>query len=831
MHADAADERTTPGGRGELRIYLGAAPGVGKTFAMLGEAHRRQSRGCDVVAGVVETHGRTRTAEMLDGIAVLAPKMVEYRGASVPELDVDGVVARMPELVLVDELAHTNTPGSRNAKRWQDVEEFLAAGIDVVSTLNVQHLESLNDVVQRITGVVQRETVPDAIVRAAAQVELVDITPEALRRRLSHGNVYAPEKVDAALSNFFRRGNLTALRELALLWLADQVDAALARYRADNAIKDTWEARERLVVAVTGGPESETLLRRASRIAAKSSAELMVLHVVRGDGLSGVSASHMGKVRTLATALGASVHSVVGDDVPATLLEFARGVNATQLVLGTSRRSRWARIFDEGIGSSVVQHSGKIDVHMVTHEEARRGIRRTAAPALRRPLAWAASVVVPALAAAIISLFDDSLELGGESALFFVVVLAVSLLGGVAPAALSALFSALLLNYFFTDPRYSFTIAEPDNFVTTVVLLVVAVAVAVLVDAAARRARDARSASQQAELLALFAGSVLRGADLPALLERVRETYGQRAVAVLRSGHGVVSAVGENPPTSVDAADTAVEVGDEEYALVLAGHRTRATDRRVLTAVANQAVGLIRQSELAAEASTAAAAVESDTLRRALLSAVGHDLRTPLAAVKAAASSLRSEDVTFSPEDTAELLATVEESADQLTALVENLLDSSRLAAGVVRPVSARVFLDEVVHRASASVGPARSRLQVEVGDLSVLADEGLLERVVANLIDNAVRYAPHGEIRVSARVDDDRVRLAVADHGPGIADGSEETVFDAFQRLGDRDNTTGVGLGLSVVRGFVEAMHGTVSTQRTVGGGLTVTVDLPAAS
>ncbi|MBY6679979.1 sensor histidine kinase KdpD [Rhodococcus sp. BP-316] len=831
MHADAADERTTPGGRGELRIYLGAAPGVGKTFAMLGEAHRRQSRGCDVVAGVVETHGRTRTAEMLDGIAVLAPKMVEYRGASVPELDVDGVVARMPELVLVDELAHTNTPGSRNAKRWQDVEEFLAAGIDVVSTLNVQHLESLNDVVQRITGVVQRETVPDAIVRAAAQVELVDITPEALRRRLSHGNVYAPEKVDAALSNFFRRGNLTALRELALLWLADQVDAALARYRADNAIRDTWEARERLVVAVTGGPESETLLRRASRIAAKSSAELMVLHVVRGDGLSGVSASHMGKVRTLATALGASVHSVVGDDVPATLLEFARGVNATQLVLGTSRRSRWARIFDEGIGSSVVQHSGKIDVHMVTHEEARRGIRRTAAPALRRPLAWAASVVVPALAAAIISLFDDSLELGGESALFFVVVLAVSLLGGVAPAALSALFSALLLNYFFTDPRYSFTIAEPDNFVTTVVLLVVAVAVAVLVDAAARRARDARSASQQAELLALFAGSVLRGADLPALLERVRETYGQRAVAVLRSGHGVVSAVGENPPTSVDAADTAVEVGDEEYALVLAGHRTRATDRRVLTAVANQAVGLIRQSELAAEASTAAAAVESDTLRRALLSAVGHDLRTPLAAVKAAASSLRSEDVTFSPEDTAELLATVEESADQLTALVENLLDSSRLAAGVVRPVSARVFLDEVVHRASASVGPARSRLQVEVGDLSVLADEGLLERVVANLIDNAVRYAPHGEIRVSARVDDDRVRLAVADHGPGIADGSEETVFDAFQRLGDRDNTTGVGLGLSVVRGFVEAMHGTVSTQRTVGGGLTVTVDLPAAS
>ncbi|GGG06630.1 sensor protein KdpD [Rhodococcoides trifolii] len=828
-HAGADDERTTPGTRGELRIYLGAAPGVGKTFAMLGEAHRRQTRGCDVLAGVVETHGRRGTAELLEGITVLPPTTIEYRGSEAAELDVDGVLSRAPEVVLIDELAHTNTPGSRNAKRWQDVEEFLDAGIDVVSTLNVQHLESLNDVVQRITGVVQRETVPDAVVRAAAQVELVDITPEALRRRLSHGNVYAAEKIDAALSNFFRRGNLTALRELALLWLADQVDAALARYRADNAIEDTWEARERLVVAVTGGPESETLLRRASRIAAKSSAELMVLHVVRGDGLAGVSASNMGKVRTLASALGASVHSIVGDDVPATLLEFARGVNATQLVLGTSRRSRWARIFDEGIGSSVVQHSGTIDVHMVTHEEARSGIRRTAAPALRRPLAWAASVVVPALAAALISLFDDYLELGGESALFFVVVLAVSLLGGVAPAALSALFSALLLNYFFTDPLYSFTIAEPDNFVTTVVLLMVAVAVAVLVDSAAKRSREARRASQEAELLALFAGSVLRGADLPALLERVRETYGQRAVAVVRGGHEVVESVGQDPPDTVDAADTAIEVSGGDYALLLAGGRTRAGDRRVLVAVANQAVGLIRQEQLAEEASAATALAESDRLRRALLSAVGHDLRTPLAAVKASVSSLRSDDVHFSPEDTAELLATVEESTDQLTALVGNLLDSSRLAAGAVKPISAPVFLDEVVHRASAAVGPARSRLTVDVGDLSVLADDGLLERVVANLIDNAVRHGAGSAVSVSAVPADGRVLLSVADQGPGVDADSAGTMFDAFQRLGDRDNTTGVGLGLSVVRGFTEAMGGSVTASQTPGGGVRMTVDLPA--
>ena len=283
--------------RGELRIYLGAAPGVGKTFAMLGEAHRRLERGTDLVAAVVETHGRKKTAEEMAGIEVIPPKYIEYRGTKFRELDVEAVLARRPQVVLVDELAHTNTPGSENPKRWQDVEELLDAGITVISTVNVQHLESLNDVVAQITGIEQQEKVPDDIVRAADQIELVDITPEALRRRLAHGNVYAPERIDAALSNYFRRGNLTALRELALLWLADQVDAALEKYREENKITDTWEARERVVVAVTGGPESETLVRRASRIASKSSAELMVVHVVRGDGLSGVSAPQMGKVR------------------------------------------------------------------------------------------------------------------------------------------------------------------------------------------------------------------------------------------------------------------------------------------------------------------------------------------------------------------------------------------------------------------------------------------------------------------------------------------------------------------------------------------------------
>ena len=447
--------------------------------------------------------------------------------------------------------------------------------------MNVQHLESLNDVVAQITGIEQQEKVPDEIVRAADQIELVDITPEALRRRLAHGNVYAPERVDAALSNYFRRGNLTALRELALLWLADQVDAALEKYREENKITATWEARERVVVAVTGGPESETLVRRASRIASKSSAELMVVHVVRGDGLSGMSAPQMGKVRELAISLGATLHTVVGDDVPTALLDFAREMNATQLVVGTSRRSRWARIFDEGIGASVVQQSQKIDVHMVTHEEAKQGFSwARVSPRQRHHLtSWLAAVVVPsAICALIVTLLDPFLGIGGESALFFIGVLVVALLGGVAPAALSAVLSGLLLNYFLVEPRHTFTIAEPDSAITIVVLLAVAVAVAVLVDGSVNRAREARRASQEAELLALFAGSVLRGADLETLLERVRETYSQRAVSMLRirdgesDGH-IVACVGQDPCADVDTADTAIEVGDDEFWMLMSGRQ------------------------------------------------------------------------------------------------------------------------------------------------------------------------------------------------------------------------------------------------------------------
>ena len=357
------------GRRGRLRVYLGAAPGVGKTFSMLGEAHRRAERGTDIVVGFVETHGRPHTAELLEGLEVIPRRKVSYRGGEFEEMDLDAVLARRPSVALVDEMAHTNVPGSRNDKRWQDIEELLAAGVDVITTVNVQHLESLNDVVEKITGVPQRETVPDAVVRAADQIELEDMTAEALRRRLAHGNVYPPEKIDAALSNYFRAGNLTALRELALLWTADRVDEALQLYREQHDITTTWEARERVVVALTGGPEGETLIRRAARVATRSSGgDLLAVHVARSDGLAGASQGALARQRQLVESLGGSYHQVLGDDVPEALLAFARAENATQLVLGDSRRSLLARAFSRGTASEVIRHSGDIDVHVVTHQ-------------------------------------------------------------------------------------------------------------------------------------------------------------------------------------------------------------------------------------------------------------------------------------------------------------------------------------------------------------------------------------------------------------------------------------------------------------------------------
>ncbi|MFI9321584.1 ATP-binding protein [Kitasatospora aureofaciens] len=839
----------TPGSgvrTGRLRVYLGSAPGVGKTYRMLDEARRRQERGADVVVGYVECHGRRGTEAMTDGLEVLPRVHRSYRDAEFEEMDLDAVLARRPSVVLVDELAHTNIPGGRHAKRWQDVEELLAAGIDVITTVNVQHLESLNDVVRKITGIPQRETVPDEVVRRADQIELVDMAPQALRRRMAHGNVYKAEKVDAALSNYFRVGNLTALRELALLWVAGRVDEGLRDYRADHRIDRVWETRERVVVALTGGPEGETIIRRAARIADRTAGgDLLAVHVSRSDGLAGASSGALAQQRQLVEALGGSYHVVVGDDVPTALLAFARAHHATQLVLGTSRRGRISRFLTgPGTGQTTVDASEDIDVHMVTHEFTGRG----KLPSLgrrhskRRTIAGcAAGFVLPWLLTAVLSQAHASINLTTDALIFQLGVVIVALLGGAMSALLAAFIASVLLNYYFIPPIHSLTIGETNNIVALVVFAAIALAVSTVVDHAGRLTSRAARATAEAETLSTLAGSVLRGADaLPALLEKSRTAFGMRTVALLSRSDGEVlahcadRATAEHPDDDETPHETTEVPVGADAVLVLTGRRLPAADQRVLTAFAAHVGAALERDRLAVVAAEVEPIKAADRMRTALLAAVSHDLRTPLAAARASVGSLRSPDVEFSPEDQAELLATADESLVKLTRLVDNLLDMSRLQAGALTLHLAETHLDEILPRALDSLPDPYAPVQpLDVdGVPPVLADPPLLERVLANVITNALRHnAPGAPVLVTASHHADLVEVRVIDRGPGIAPEDRDRVFLPFQRLGDTDNTTGVGLGLALSRGLAEAMGGSLEVEDTPGGGTTMLLTLPAAA
>ncbi|WP_329134337.1 DUF4118 domain-containing protein [Streptomyces sp. NBC_01476] len=811
---------------GRLKVFLGAAPGVGKTYRMLDEGRRRAERGTDVVVAFVECHNRPYTLEKLTGLEVVPRVEREYRGTVLSEMDLDAVLARRPEVALVDELPHTNPPGSRHPKRWQDVETLLAAGIDVVTTVNIQHLESVNDVVEKITEVPQRETVPDEAVRRAFQIELVDMPAEALRRRLAHGNVYAPEKIDAALANYFRIGNLTALRELALLWVAGRVDEALRKYRSDHGIGRVWETRERIVVALTGGPEGQTLIRRAARIADRSAGgDLMAVHVARSDGLAtGSSPVALARQRQLVESLGGSYHSVVGDNVPGALLDFARAAGATQLVLGSSRRGRLEKLLTgRGIGDTTVTSSDEIDVHIVTHERAGRG---RLLPSRRRTLSTSrliagpvAGLVLPFGLAAVLAGSRGSLNLTSEALLFLLAVVGVACTGGVVSAVVASVTASLVLNYWFIPPIGKFTIAEPNNILALGVFAVVAGTVAAIVDRSLRLSRRAARATAEAETLSSLAGSIVRGGDvLPALLERARETFGMESA--------------ELTAAPVDD-DTAVQVPAGRSTLVLRGRSLPAADQRVLAAFAAHVSAAVERARLAEAAAEIEPVKAADRMRTALLAAVSHDLRTPLAAGWAAVSSLRSQDVRFSAEDRDELLATAEESLSRLSRLVDNLLDMSRLQAGALSLDLRATALEEVLPAALESLpagAPGVDAYGLEEAP-AVLADPPLLERVIANLISNAVRHAPPGEpVVLTAGAIAGRVELRVVDRGPGLSEADREHAFEPFQRMGDTDNSTGLGLGLALSRGLTEAMHGSLTPEDTPGGGLTMVLSLPAA-
>ncbi|MEU9795780.1 DUF4118 domain-containing protein [Streptomyces sparsogenes] len=840
--------------RGRLRIYLGAAPGVGKTYAMLQEGRRLRSLGAEVVIALVEPHGRRPTAALAEGLETVDRRTLVHRGVPLTEMDLDAVLARHPQIALVDELAHTNVPGSRHTKRWQDVEELLVAGIDVVTTLNVQHLESLNDVVRQITGVTQQETLPDEVARRADQIELVDLLPETLRRRLVHGDIYPADRVEAALTHYFRLGNLTALRELALLWLADRVEEGLQRYRAEHGITAPWETRERILVGLTGGPEGETLIRRAARITARTpGSELLALHVVPGDGLTHGDPTALSAQRVLVESLGGSYHQTTGEDVPQALLRFAEAENVTQIVLGASRRGRLSLLLRAGVGQRTIHDSGPIDVHIVTHEAA----AGAPAPALPRPTHGtgpvrrrsalaAAALLLPALT---LLLTAARASLGGALLMYLLAVILTALLGGRAPALLAAVAASLLADYYFTLPTHSVDVERAVDIVALIVFLAAAWLVGTAAEAAARHTRQAVRATSEARALSRMAVAMMHGQDLPALLEQVRENFALDAVSLLERDAEpgpeprwyIVASTGDRPPERPWEADVEAPV-DDRLTLAARGRGLDGDDLRLLTACAAQLGIAHAQGTLtrhAAETDTLAAA---ERTRAALLLAAGHDLRAPLGAAEAALGKLSDlvgerapdgpgggpdgsgggPDGSGGPDgEAAHLLRAARASVRRAGALVTDLDDLSRLHAGALDLYLRPVDLDEALTAALDDLGPGGHgivlRLPPQLPD--VIADAALLTRVLTTLAADALRHSPpDAPPTLTAEVLPDRLVVRIATGAPG-APANGGTVTD---RAGD-------SLPLRLSRDLTEAMGGALDT--TTGHGFAVTLTLPTSA
>jgi two-component system, OmpR family, sensor histidine kinase KdpD len=836
---------------GTMRVYLGAAPGVGKTCAMLSEGRRRRDRGADVVVGYVETHGRAFTAAQLDDLEVVPRRVLVHRDVQFEEMDLEAVIARAPRVVLIDELAHTNVPGSTHEKRWQDIDTILAAGIDVISTVNIQHLESMNDVVERITGIRQLETVPDAFVRRADQIELVDMTPEALRRRLAHGNVYAPQKVDAALANYFRPGNLAALRELALLWVADRVEDGLRKYMALHDIDHSWETRERVVVAITGAPDGDHVIRRAARMAGRSAGELLGVFVSASDGLARRAGPNLDAQRRLLDELGGRYLEVVGDDVAMALVGTARAERATQLVLGASRRSSVRDRLGGSIVAAVLRAAGELDVHVISSADEmsepspHRLFPHRGRVSTRRHLAGAAMAVIGLpLLTAVLDSGRDVIELPSVLLVYLVAVIAIATIGGTVIGLGSALAAFALANFYFIEPTGTLLIDDPDHFVALVVFLTAAVTVSTIVGVATRRSDEAHRARAEAEALARSSASLVTEADpVPAVLEHLRLALGAAAARLeTRSGDTwqVAAAAGVQPALSrADSGDdgprpVVVDL-DATNRLIVIGTALNADDRRLVGSFGNQLVAGLRTRDSKHDADRAERLTAVDELRTGLLRAVSHDLRTPLATIKASVSGLLSEDVEWPEAERTELLHAIDDETDRLDQIIGNLLDMSRLEAGVLAARRAPVAVDDVVAAALASLTGVESGsviVSIDPELPQVVADAALLERAVANLVSNAVTAScGHCPVRVEAGlVSTDRLDVRIVDRGPGLPEEDRIRLFEPFQRLDDRGGPKGLGLGLAIARRFIDSMGGELVLDDTPGGGVTATIRLQVA-
>jgi len=829
--------------RGKLRVFLGAAPGVGKTYAMLDEGHRLADEGRDVAIGFVEHHGRSETANRIGDLEIIPRQSIAYRGVTMDEMDRDAVLSRRPEVALIDELAHTNVPGSHNEKRWQDVEELLEAGIDVFTTLNIQHLESMNDVIYEITDVSQRETIPDDVVREADQIELVDVTQEGIRERMAAGKIYPAERIDAALGNYFRPGNLGALRELALSWTADRVDEALEQYRQLHGIEVPWETKERVVVALAGATGGDSVVRRAARLAMRSRAELVGVYVRPTDGLTEEASDALPEQKELLRQLGGRYHEILGDDVGKALLSFAREENATQLVLGASRRSRFQEWLRGSPIHRVIRSAGPIDIHVISYEGARRRSRlsttrqRSALRPARRFISWGLTVAGLPLLTWALTAFGGRLALHNVLLVYLLTAVVIGGIGGALPATAAAVAGFLLANWFYTVPVGTWTIGNPQDLFSLFAFLGVAMAVGLLVGLTTRRSAEALRARAQAEALAATAspGHPAFGLDEQGFVKRIRDTFGLSAVSVLRwkpEGWETISWAGARQLASPEEGSESIEL-TVDTVLVLLDGRLTSDDRRVLRAFAAQIVQAMEREQLEREAESAGAMAETDRLRTALLGAVSHDLRTPLATIKASVTSLLETGVEWSSEQTTTFLQAILDETERLNRIVGRLLDASRVQAGAVHVFFRSVGLDEVVAVALSGLGPGRERVVIDIPDSvpDVQSDPALLERVVANLVENALEWSPPDlPVRISAGEVAGRVDLIISDRGPGIPPEGREAVFLPFQRLGDSPRRDGVGLGLAVAKGFLEAMGNQVVIDDSPGGGTTLVIGFKIA-
>ncbi|MGH8928465.1 MAG: ATP-binding protein [Acidimicrobiia bacterium] len=828
---------------GKLKVFVGAAPGVGKTYAMLDEGHRLRSEGWDVVIGYVEPHERPETIAMIGDLEVIPRRALTYRRTALEEMDLEAVLARRPSVALVDELAHTNVPGSHNSKRWQDVDELLGAGIDVISTVNIQHLESLNDVIFEITDVAQRETIPDEVVRQADEIELVDLTQEGVRERLAAGKIYPAERIDAALANYFRAGNLGALRELALSWTADRVDEAVAKYRELHGIDRPWETKERVIVAVAGAEGGDSVVRRAARLAMRSRADLIGVYVRPTRGLTEKSIGLLATQRELLEHLGGGYHEIVGDDVGASLIAFAREENATQIVLGATRRSRLDELFGGSPTSKVIRNAGDVDVHVISYDNGRRSRRDVRRPDLRpisrrrQAVSWGIALsALPLLTWQLRSLRDLP-ALHDVLLVYLLMAVVTGGIGGALPAVVSAGAGFLLANWFFTPPLDTFSIGSPLHLFSLLVFLFISLAVGLLVGYSSRRNAEARKARAQAEALA--ATTTVRHPVSPKdqndLLRRVRDALSLDAVSLIRRvGDGWETLAWDGLRelrTPKDGSET-LELSPDVLLVILDGRLT-ADDRIVLRAFAAQMVQALERAELEREAGTAESMAETDRLRTALLSAVSHDLRTPLATIKASLTSIIETGVEWTPDQTRSFLQTALEETERLNRLVGHLLDASRVQAGAVHVFFRPVGLDEVVASALSGLRSEPDRIIVDISEslAEVQTDPDLMERVVANLVENALTWSPPElAVTVSAGEVGGRIDLRIIDRGPGIPPAGRDTVFQPFQRMGDSPKRDGVGLGLAVTRGLLEAMGNELVIEDTPGGGTTMVIALKVA-